>query len=898
MRKTLSLLLPLAITIILVNTVTPFTTTVDMWAGQATSINIHSATAPLAETNGLKQRGPIRIIGDKGFTRENGVVAGSGTADDPYIIEGWEINAAGSIYGIYIRDTTAYFIIRNCKIYGAIRDGVHLENVTNGKIVNSNITNNFAGIFLDSSSNNVIEYNNIADNYEGVHFLDSSNNVIAGNNFINNFIQVYSHYSNNTWDLGYPTGGNYWSDHTCRDQYRGPSQNEPGSDGICDKPYHFDRYPLAEPVNIVTPIPPVGLWGYYNGSVVLVWHFPPSSNVLEYRVYRGSLQNPTFIGSVRADSRDYYVFVDRDITPGEHYCYMVVSANNYGESRPISNCVYTSRYIAVDFNNVNIASGSSYRLTVKINGGVDYDEVYIIPTGGAVSIHEFVKQKNNYYEVTYYSPVTIEPFNDSLYIILIDKNEVLVDALSLSIYVRPLNIGFVKNYALWNHSRDTYGFPNTGVKEAGGVCYGMSETEVLYFMRYILGNDSYPKYPSNYPYPEASTTRDLYVNTTEFSAGILNNVSFAILLHQIFQLKGIDKLSMMLGLIDLGEEFYKLVNYIRKGEPAILVLGPNYPHAVVAWMVSKGNDGYYYIFISDPNIPDRITIARYDLQNEKFYYSAYYYWEKFEVFEAKPKKFDDFLEWRENHLENNGKAEKAFGNYTYVISKGNISIKLRNDRSKVAYFEVIGDSQSFRSSIPGVAGVSENDFVAFAIPKNYTYVIDPGSDASILMLWLDNSSGVPTVNSYLFNVSAPGGFEITPGVDGFEVLATNGSLTLSLSISRALENTTLIFNAYNITLENSTRAVFTIDWSKLSEATPYIEVKVYNATNGEVISSTRIYNQSTAKPETQPYKPATAGEIKSPTSMQLTTLIAIIVTVAVVATAIATWLMRSRRVSS
>jgi len=881
MRKTLSLLLPLAVTVIvLVNTVIPLIA-VGTRTGQATSTNTYPVTAQLAGTDGLTPRGPIVIYGDEGFTRDNGVVAGSGTADDPYIIEGWEIDATGHFYGVYISNTRAYFIIRNCKIYGAVKYGVHLVNVANGKIIGNNIASNSYGIYLEYSSNNIIEYNNIADNFEGIHLLDSSNNVIAGNNFINNSWQASSYGSTNTWDLGYPTGGNYWSDHKCSDQYSGPNQDQPGSDGICDTPYKYDHYPLAKPVNIATPIPPVGLWGYYNGSVVLVWYFPPSSNVLEYRVYRGSLQNPTLIGSVRADGRDYYVFIDRDITPGERYCYMVVSANNYGESRPISNCVYTSRYIAVDFSDVNIASGSSHRLSIKINDDIDYDEVYIIPTDGAVSIHEFMKQKNNYYEVTYYSPVTIEPFSDSLYIILIDKNEALVDVLSISIYVRPPNTGFVKNYALWNHSRDTYGFSNTGVKEAGGVCYGMAETEILYFMRYILGNNSYPKYPSNYPYPEASTTRDLYVNTTEFSAGILNNVSFAILLHQIFQLKGIDKLSMMLGLIDLGEEFYKLVNYIRGGEPAILVLGPNDPHAVVAWSVSKGNDGYYYIFISDPNKPDHMTIARYDPRNEKFYYSAYYYWEKFEVFEAKPKKFDDFLEWREKHL--NGKVEKAFGNYIYVISKGNISIKLRNDPSKAAYFEVIGDSQSFHSSIPGVAGVSENDFVAFAIPKNYTYVIDPGSNTSILVLWLDNSSRVPAVNSYLFNVSASGGFEITPGVDGFEVLVANGSLTLSLSISRILESSTFIFNAYNISLENSTRAVFTLDWSKLNETNSYIEVKVYNATSGEVISSTRIYNQSVTNPVNITI-PATTTSTQSGKiiSLPLVLIAALLITIVVV----------------
>ncbi|HDJ25985.1 MAG TPA: hypothetical protein ENF34_01550, partial [Candidatus Bathyarchaeota archaeon] len=62
------------------------------------------------------ERGPIEIYGDEDFTSENGVVGGSGTPDDPYIIEGWEISADEQT-GIFITETTKYFIIRNCHIY-------------------------------------------------------------------------------------------------------------------------------------------------------------------------------------------------------------------------------------------------------------------------------------------------------------------------------------------------------------------------------------------------------------------------------------------------------------------------------------------------------------------------------------------------------------------------------------------------------------------------------------------------------------------------------------------------------------------------------------------------------------------------------------------------------------
>ncbi|MBU3902481.1 MAG: right-handed parallel beta-helix repeat-containing protein, partial [Candidatus Thermoplasmatota archaeon] len=66
-------------------------------------------------SKGLTVHEPIHIYGNDDFTEENGVVNGSGTESDPYIIEGWDIDASqGSNAGIEIRNTNVYFIIRNC----------------------------------------------------------------------------------------------------------------------------------------------------------------------------------------------------------------------------------------------------------------------------------------------------------------------------------------------------------------------------------------------------------------------------------------------------------------------------------------------------------------------------------------------------------------------------------------------------------------------------------------------------------------------------------------------------------------------------------------------------------------------------------------------------------------
>ena len=133
--------------------------------------------------------------------------------------------------------------------------GILLASTTNSQITNNTITKNSYGVDLWNSSNNALPRNNITENGCGVKlYWDSSNNKIYHNNFINNTDQVrlYESY-NNVWDDGYPSGGNYWSDHLGVDIYSGPYQNETGSDGIVDTPYvidyrNRDRYPFMNPL--------------------------------------------------------------------------------------------------------------------------------------------------------------------------------------------------------------------------------------------------------------------------------------------------------------------------------------------------------------------------------------------------------------------------------------------------------------------------------------------------------------------------------------------------------------------------------------------------------------------------------------------------------------------------
>ncbi len=76
-------------------------------------------------------------------------------------------------------------------------------------------------------------------------------------------------FPDNAWDIGYPSGGNYWSDYNGSDLLSGPYQNETGGDGIGDTPYvidvnNMDKYPLMEPWS---PIATVVIHIRANGSI-------------------------------------------------------------------------------------------------------------------------------------------------------------------------------------------------------------------------------------------------------------------------------------------------------------------------------------------------------------------------------------------------------------------------------------------------------------------------------------------------------------------------------------------------------------------------------------------------------------------------------------------------------
>jgi parallel beta-helix repeat protein len=173
---------------------------------------------------------------------EEGVFIGSSSNNNA--ISGNTITA-NTIDGVYLGSSSDNTISGNT-ITASTIDGVYLFSSSNNTLSGNNITNNQFGVYFFSSSDNTISGNSITANGEGIQLFYSSSNRIFHNDFLSNGVQASEGNSANTWDGGYPSGGNYWSDYRMR--YPGAAEND--SSGIWNMSYvidanNTDRYPLV-----------------------------------------------------------------------------------------------------------------------------------------------------------------------------------------------------------------------------------------------------------------------------------------------------------------------------------------------------------------------------------------------------------------------------------------------------------------------------------------------------------------------------------------------------------------------------------------------------------------------------------------------------------------------------
>ncbi len=147
---------------------------------------------------------PISIDGDGDFNAANGVTVGTGTAADPYAIEGWDIGGALGD-GIAIRNTAAHLIIRGVNIHSSGNHGIALYNAKNVRINNALVSDNQRGIYALYSQNLTIRRatvsNSVAD--WGIRISSSSGVVLASSRALNNSVGgIFIGYSSRTTIVG------------------------------------------------------------------------------------------------------------------------------------------------------------------------------------------------------------------------------------------------------------------------------------------------------------------------------------------------------------------------------------------------------------------------------------------------------------------------------------------------------------------------------------------------------------------------------------------------------------------------------------------------------------------------------------------------------------------------
>lgn len=171
-------------------------------------------------------------------------------------ISNTEIHSACIILSADYCSVTGNIITRSPAGYGkgvVIWYGSH--NLVRGNVISNAY---WGGVQTCSwTEENVVTENLFIGNNTGVWVCCSPGpDYIYHNNFIGNTFNAlvgWGFTSETEWDDGYPEGGNFWDDYEGIDEYSGPGQDIPGSDGIGDTPHPIpendtqDDYPLMNP---------------------------------------------------------------------------------------------------------------------------------------------------------------------------------------------------------------------------------------------------------------------------------------------------------------------------------------------------------------------------------------------------------------------------------------------------------------------------------------------------------------------------------------------------------------------------------------------------------------------------------------------------------------------------
>ncbi len=247
------------------------------------------------------------------------------------------------LWSIYHNNTVSHNEISGCGI------GIDVPGSDDNKILLNSIDGGSYGIKVGAGDRNQIVGNEVSEATSfGIQVRSSSGNQVHHNVLIDNAIQAEDDQTSNSWDDGYPSGGNYWSDYLGSDSFQGPNQIIPGADGIGDTPYPVnpngtDRFPLTDPTTV--GLPPRNVDAHLSGAgyenVTITWNLSwndgqRSNDVTGYEVYRSTSYDKNRTGYSLLGSAPNQTTAFMDTSSGEgdpnNYFYYVCGINGTGNS--------------------------------------------------------------------------------------------------------------------------------------------------------------------------------------------------------------------------------------------------------------------------------------------------------------------------------------------------------------------------------------------------------------------------------------------------------------------------------------------------------------------------------------------------------------------------------------
>ncbi|UJG44068.1 MAG: right-handed parallel beta-helix repeat-containing protein [Candidatus Heimdallarchaeum endolithica] len=347
--------------------------------------------------NSYISHSPIIIDSDEDLT----VFPGSGTVDDPYIIENYNITSSNND-GIKITNTTKYILIRDCYLNGVSSEfyGIYIYSTKNGTIaVSNNSINSYQrGIFLDSSSDNNLTSNVITNSTYGIRIVSSSGNTLISNlitniisglsiSFSSDNIFNFNLITNSFSGLGlYNSSGNSLtsnvitnsSSYSLKLEYS--FNNTITSNTVSDSRGFYGIKLEYSFNNTFTSNTVSNSQGYYGISLGHSFNNRFISNTISnssvYGIYLSHSFNNTFISNIVSNSSSYNVFLYFSVNntfisnvisnTSVSGLGIAFSSNNSFTSNVIINC--SSYGISFDFNSNNNSFVKNILITNNLGG--------------------------------------------------------------------------------------------------------------------------------------------------------------------------------------------------------------------------------------------------------------------------------------------------------------------------------------------------------------------------------------------------------------------------------------------------------------------------------------------------------------------------------------------------